>query len=94
MRLINPTGRKTEAHELHIGDAVFYFSYQTCIAFKIYDGTGRALRRPNDWGPTTGRHFRELDCGEFESAPSGEAFEAELARFQLTPPPQSSTEAA
>jgi hypothetical protein len=66
--LTNPTGRNTRAHVF--ADAAgneYFFSYETCIAYRGEDNEGNwvALRRENDWGPTTGRHFRELGCDNF-----------------------------
>ena len=61
-RLSNPTGRNTRACVVEIGPHAFYFSYETCIA---YAGPLGAARRANVWGPTTGRHFRELGCAGF-----------------------------
>ncbi len=61
-RLSNPTGRNTKACVVEIGPHVFYFSYATCIAYAgPLGGAGCA----NAWGQTTGRHIRELGCGEF-----------------------------
>ncbi len=88
-RLYNPTGRKTEAHVVEIGQNTFYFSYQTCIAFSgqikpiIERNTPKSsyytLRRENDWGPTTGRHFKEFGVADWETI-SGEEFENLLER--------------
>lgn len=61
-RLSNPTGRNTKACVVEIGAHAFYFSYATCVA---YAGPLGRARRANAWGPTTGRHFRELGCGGF-----------------------------
>lgn len=61
-RLHNPTGRNTRACVAEIGPHAFYFSYQTCIA---YAGPLGRARRANVWGPTTGRHFRQLGCVDF-----------------------------
>jgi hypothetical protein len=61
-RLSNPTGRNTRACVVEIGAHAFYFSYATCIA---YAGPLGRARVANVWGPTTGRHFRELGCGGF-----------------------------
>lgn len=61
-RLCNPTGRNTRACVVEIGPHAFYFSYETCIA---YAGPLGRARRANAWGPTTGRHFRELGCSGF-----------------------------
>lgn len=62
VRLSNPTGRNTRACVVELGPHAFYFSYETCIA---YAGPLGAARVANVWGPTTGRHFRELGCGGF-----------------------------
>ena len=61
-RLHNPTGRNTKARVVEIGPHAFYFSYETCIA---YAGPLGRARRANIWGPTTGRHFREMGCSGF-----------------------------
>lgn len=64
----NPTGRKTEARVVEIGYLVaLYFSYDTLIGYHV----GAERRRiSNQWGPTTGRHFRELGIAEWESTNS------------------------
>ena len=74
--LCNPTGRNTKAHVVTVGEKEYFFSYQTCIAFRGSNGTSeyRAVRIENSWGPTTGRHFKELGCSNFETV-SGEEFE-------------------
>ena len=68
-RLCNPTGRNTRACVVEIGPHAFYFSYETCIA---YAGPLGRARRANSWGPTTGRHFRELGCRGFPIVEPGE----------------------
>lgn len=75
IRLTNPTGRKTPAHIVTIGQKEYFFSYQTCIAFRGPDQNGNivGLRIANSWGPTTGRHFNELGCKDFHVL-SDEAF--------------------
>lgn len=73
IRLHNPTGRNTQAHIVTINGNEFFFSYETCIAFRgTLKGEWRVLRLPNYWGPTTGRHFRELGCQHFELVSSDE----------------------
>lgn len=62
VRLSNPTGRNTRACVVEIGPHAFYFSYETCVA---YAGPLGRARRANEWGPTTGRHFRDLGCADF-----------------------------
>lgn len=61
-QLNNPTGRRTEARELRLGDVTLYFSYDTCIAVRSPRGV---FRRHNSWGPTTGRHINEMHVRSF-----------------------------
>ena len=49
--------RNTPCYRVMVGDVFVHFSYETPIAFGSYDG---AYRQPNRWGPTTGRHFKDL----------------------------------
>jgi len=79
IRLTNPTGRNTRAHIVTISipgriERGFFFSYETCIAYCGPDGNGgfAMIRIPNRWGPTTGRHFRELGCDNFHEIPEDE----------------------
>lgn len=57
------TPRKTQAYIVRVGQHTFYISYETVVA---YTGPEHAdgVRRKNLWGPTTGRHMREMnvDC--------------------------------
>lgn len=66
--LLNPTGRKTEARICIVGGRSYYFSYQTCIGFAGHDENGvyHQVRVANSWGPTTGKHFRELGIADWE----------------------------
>ena len=63
--LRNPTGRNTKAHVVTINSNEYFFSYETCIAYCGPSSRHRGIRLANHWGPTTGRHFNELGCGEF-----------------------------
>ena len=66
--LRNPTGRNTQAHIVTIGGREYFFSYETCIGYRSEFGPAEAgIRISNSWGPTTGRHFKELSCGDFET---------------------------
>lgn len=67
--LTNPTGRNTRAHIMTVGERVFYFSYETCIAYAGPAPCGEwvNVRVANSWGPTTGRHFKEMHCDGFET---------------------------
>lgn len=64
-KITNPTGRKTQAHTVTLDNGILmYFSYETLIA--VHDpNQGFKARLPNRWGPTTGRHFKELGCANF-----------------------------
>jgi len=68
INISNPTGRKTEARVVEVGHFItLYFSYSTLIGYEV--GAER-WRIDNHWGPTTGRHFRELGIAEWESTNS------------------------
>lgn len=53
----NPTGRRTECRIVRFGVIEFFFSYETLMGVCF---PGGAFRRGNSWGPTTGRHLREM----------------------------------
>ena len=38
---------------------VFWFSYQTLVAFKFQSGP--KVCRANEWGPTTGKHLNAIE---------------------------------
>lgn len=59
-RMTNPTGRNTKAHVVEVGENEYFFSHETCVAFrgKALDGRHVQVRLENSWGPTTGRHFK------------------------------------
>lgn len=68
----NPTGRNTRAAIVdtcdHEGRPLrLYVSYDTVIAVRGCndDGSPDCVRRSNEWGPTTGRHFADLGCRDF-----------------------------
>jgi hypothetical protein len=64
IRQSNPTHRNTPARLVEIGSCDLFFSYETLIGYAV-PGIGRR-RLPNLWGPTTGRHFKELGLAEAE----------------------------
>ena len=58
MHMTNPTGRNTEARKVIIEDVVLYFSYETLVAVRGYNG----LRRTDvNYSRTTNKHMREMD---------------------------------
>ena len=67
--------RNTECYGVGINGVELYFSYKTLIGVFGKDG---ARRRENIWGPTTGRHIREL---HLENVPVME--EAELYQYAM-----------
>ena len=73
--LENPTGRDTKAYQVVLGNMSLFFSYSTCIAF-FHGRVG--YRIDNSWGPTTGRHMREMGLHEYPIIP-GEEFNQRLA---------------
>ena len=73
--LENPTGRQTKAYQVVINDVSLFFSYETCIAM-VY--AGRGFRVPNTWGPTTGKHFKEMGLHNF-AVVSSEELEQRIA---------------
>lgn len=60
---------------------VFYFSYETLVAFRI--GHGKLHVHQNDWGNTTGIHLNWIDGGDKESRLTKEEFE-ETLDFELS----------
>jgi len=55
--------RKTEAYIVNIFGVTAYISYQTVIAFHAQFIGSHRLK--NTWGPTTGKHFTEMNCDTF-----------------------------
>lgn len=69
------------AHSLRFFDAegsVFWFSYQTLIAFQKCGGP--LIVRQNDWSVTTGKHLNKIDGGNKKTRLPAQAFEAAYAR--------------
>lgn len=46
--------------EMAVGGVVLGFSYKTLVAFNDFDGF---CVRPNEWGPTTGKHMNRFCNG-------------------------------
>jgi len=62
--------------EMYVNGVCLGFSYRTCVAFNGPDGF---TVRPNDWGPTTGRHMNRF-CNDNPSV--RHASTVTLAEFQ------------
>ncbi len=79
MRLIKGSDRNTQCHYIRLMGVVVYFSYETPIAFEY---RGEYYRRRNVWGPTTGRHMKEMGVtgSYFTEMEDGEAFNKLLDR--------------
>lgn len=77
IRLRKGSDRNTKAHVVEINCNEYFFSYETCIAFRGNTGPDQyvSVRIANSWGPTTGRHFKEMGCSNFKTIPN-EEFEA------------------
>ena len=67
------------AHSLAFETAqgVFYFSYDTCVAFKS-SKTHNFYVRENVWGSTTGKHLNWIDGGNKKNRLTKEDFEKVL----------------
>ena len=74
VRLQKASNRNTRTHWLCIGEMDVLFSYETPVAFRY---GSKVLRRENDWGPTTGRHFKEGGADGWPCV-SGDQFERVL----------------
>lgn len=68
--------RNTQAHWVCVFGAVdVFYSYTTPVAFS---GPNGCFRRKNDWGPTTGRHFKESVPDHYEIIGDEVEFNAKL----------------
>lgn len=70
------TSRNTRATIVQIGQHAFYFSYRTCVAYR---GPRGCARIENHWGPTTGRHLREMGVYDWQVL-TDDAFKAFVER--------------
>lgn len=79
MHLRKTSHRNTQLHVVDIGNLSVWYSYQTPVAYRVA-GAPIVVRR-NDWGPTTGRHIREIETAESASGEriDGATFERQLA---------------
>ena len=67
--------------EIQIGNIIFYFSYETCVAFD--DGYDLVVCE-NIWGPTTGKHLNSIDGGNKKDRLSYEEFNKRLNLLEQT----------
>lgn len=61
---------------ISMGHCVFWFSYETCVAFESYK-TGIQMRREKAHSRTTARHISQMGVKDFPAF-SDEAFEAHI----------------
>ena len=66
-----PPHRNTKSYEVFIGGLNLVFSYSTCVAM-YYHPLGLCGRLDNRWGPTTGRHLKEMGAWVFPVVESHE----------------------
>lgn len=66
-------------YQVTINDVIFYFSYQTLIAFRT---EGKTHIRQNEWGTTTGKHLNYIDDDKSIRLSSYD-FEAKLNEFSI-----------
>ena len=77
------THRNTKAYRVFLGDAVIYISYETPVGLQGYIGsTWYGVRRENAWGPTTGRHMKEMGIHHYQEV--GEAEFEEMLEQMVT----------
>lgn len=60
-----------------VGRLTLWFSYQTCVAFKI--GFAPQVVHKNDWAQTTGKHLNWIDGGDKKGRVNGEDFDRLLS---------------
>ena len=74
----HPTDRPN-FYYYYVGNYVFWFSYQTCIAIEHF---GEKWVRENEWSNTTGRHLNYIDEGNKEARLERDVFLAKLAEVE------------
>ncbi len=72
IRLYKGCDRNTQAHIVEFGQYRMYFSYQTCVAV---DSPYGRFRMHNNWGPTTGRHFKDMNVYDYPMVDDTEMFQ-------------------
>lgn len=79
MHLRKASHRNTQLHVAAIGNLSVWYSYETPVAYRV-DGAPIVVRQ-NEWGPTTGRHIREIEAAEHATGEriDGATFERQLA---------------
>lgn len=75
IRLTKASKRNTQFYSVRVGNVVFYFSYQTVVAFL---SDGYEIVCENVWGHTTARHLNEFDGGDKKSRLPYEHFQMYL----------------
>lgn len=80
--LTKGTNRNTPAHTIEIGDHTLFFSYQTLVGLtgRNREGVYQRLVVENRWGPTTGRHMKEMGLrGDYFEVVTEEDMQARAA---------------
>lgn len=79
MHLRKASRRNTQLRVVDIGALSIWYSYETPVAYRVA-GSPIVVRR-NEWGPTTGRHLREIEAAENGTGEriDGATFERQLA---------------
>lgn len=67
--------RNTRLLILRVFDMKLVVSYDTVVAAQFH---GKAIRRKNIWGPTTGRHMTEWGVRSYDEIEDPEEFNAEV----------------
>ncbi len=77
IKLRKGSHRNTKCYELELGPHTLYWSYETCVAYRGPATPAIGMRLANHWGPTTGRHLREMGVYDLPIV-SEQQFEAVL----------------
>lgn len=78
IELRKAVNRNTQCHVVRIGSVQLGYSYSTVVSVTGFDQAGNRVyaRRKNAWGPTTGRHIKELSAHAWPVIEDEAEFEA------------------
>jgi hypothetical protein len=78
----HPTDRPN-FYNVHVDQSILvWFSYETPIAFQIFDGSGKIVIRENSWNQTTGKHLNYVDSDKSNRIASAD-FEKQYEALNL-----------